>query len=111
MIIRLHDLAPDGEPVPYSGEYCAGPSAIAIVERLTLTPFTSQLTPMDYMRRVLERIGQAEYKLPDEPADAAARFLMRLTSLGYASFEAKAEDFIPDGKTERCMPEEDAKKV
>ena len=94
MRIRIFETDYEGNPVEFTGEYFAGPSALAIVEAMKLNPFTASLDPMEFMRNLLDRIGQQDFKLPGPPEKAAVVFLQRLTALGYAGYELEQDEVI-----------------
>lgn len=83
MLIRIHELAEDGRPVRYTGEYLEGVSALAIIERMLINPFCTDKTPRDFMERVLRQIGHGGFPLVDNEADAADDFVTFLEKEGY----------------------------
>ena len=87
MKIRVYETDFEGNPVECTGEFFSGPTALAIVEAMKMSPFTASLDPLAFMRQILDRIGQQDFKLPGPPEQAAAAFLQRLTALGYAEYE------------------------
>ena len=86
MKIRIYETDFDGRPVDCSGEYFSGKTALDIVEGMTLNPFQSHLTPIEFMEQTLTTIGDKEFSLPEDPETAAPAFLQKLTALGYAEF-------------------------
>ena len=94
MRIRIFETDYEGHPVEFTGEYFAGPSALAIVEAMKMNPFTASLDPMEFMRNLLNRIGQQEFELTGPPEKAAVVFLQRLTALGYAGYELEQDEVI-----------------
>ena len=86
MKIRIYETDFDGRPVDCSGEYFSGKTALDIVEGMTLNPFQSHLTPIEFMAQTLATIGEKEFSLPEDPETAALAFLQKLTALGYAKF-------------------------
>ena len=86
MKIRIHDTDFEGHPLDCSGEYFSGKTALDIVERMTLNPFQSHLTPIEFMEQTLATIGEKEFSLPEDPETAALAFLLKLTALGFAEF-------------------------
>ena len=86
MKIRIYETDFDGRPVDCSGEYFSGKTALDIVEGMTMNPFQSHLTPIEFMEQTLATIGDKEFSLPDDPETAAPAFLQKLTALGYAEF-------------------------
>ena len=86
MKIRIHEADFDGRPVDCSGEYFSGKTALDVVEGMTLNPFQSHLTPIEFMEQTLATIGEKEFSLPEDPETAALAFLQKLTALGYAEF-------------------------
>ena len=92
MKIRIYETDFDGNPVECTGEFFAGPTALAIVEAMKMNPFTASLEPLDFMRRTLDRIGQPDFELPEPPEKAAVVFLQRLTALGYAGYELEPDE-------------------
>ena len=94
MRIRIFETDYEGNPVAFTGEYFAGPTALAIVETMKMNPFTASLDPMDFMRNLLDRIGQQKFELTGPPEKAAVVFLQRLTALGYAGYELEQDEMI-----------------
>ena len=86
MKIRIYETDFDGRPVDCSGEYFSGKSALDIVERMSMNPFQSHLTPHKFMEQTLATIGEKSFSLPEDPETAALAFLQKLTALGYAEF-------------------------
>ena len=86
MKIRIYETDFDGRPVDCSGEYIFGKTALDVVEGMTLNPFQSHLTPIEFMEQTLATIGEKEFSLPEDPETAALAFLQKLTALGYAEF-------------------------
>ena len=86
MKIRIYETDFDGRPVECSGEYFSGKTALDVVEGMTLNPFQSHLTPIEFMAQTLATIGEKEFSLPEDPETAALAFLQKLTALGYAEF-------------------------
>ena len=86
MKIRIYETDFDGRPVDCSGEYFSGKTALDVVEGMTLNPFQSHLTPIEFMEQTLATIGEKELSLPEDPETAALAFLQKLTALGYAEF-------------------------
>ena len=86
MKIRIYETDFDGRPVDCSGEYFSGKTALDVVEGMTLNPFQSHLTPIEFMEQTLATIGEKEFSLPEDPETAALAFLQKLTALGYAEF-------------------------
>ena len=86
MKIRIYETDFDGRPVECSGEYFFGKTALDVVEGMTLNPFQSHLTPIEFMEQTLAIIGEKEFSLPKDPEKAALAFLQKLTALGYAEF-------------------------
>lgn len=92
MKIRIYDTDFEGNPVECTGEYFTGPTALAIVEAMQMNPFTVSLDPLDFMRQILDRIGQRDFELSGPPEKAAVAFLQRLTALGYAGYELEPDE-------------------
>ena len=86
MKIRIYETDFEGRPVECSGEYFSGKTALDIVEGMTMNPFQSHLTPIEFMEQTLATIGEKEFSLPKDPEKAALAFLQKLTALGYAEF-------------------------
>ena len=86
MKIRIYETDFEGRPLDCSGEYFSGKTALDIVERISMNPFQSHLTPHDFMAEMLAAIGQKDFELPCDPEKAALAFLQKLTALGYAEF-------------------------
>ena len=86
MKIRIYETDFDGRPVECSGEYFSGKTALDIVEGMTLNPFQSHLTPIEFMAQTLATIGEKSFSLPEDPEPAALAFLQKLAALGYAEF-------------------------
>jgi len=85
MKIRIHETDFDGKPVAFTGEYFEGANATEIVEAMKMNPFQIDLTVEEYMRKILDKIGQQAYILTED--DAPLEFLNLLAKLNYASFE------------------------
>ena len=94
MRIRIFETDYEGHPVECTGEFFSGPSALAIVEAMKMNPFTASHEPMEFMRNLLDRIGQQEFELTGPPEKAAVVFLQRLTALGYAGYELEEDEVI-----------------
>ena len=94
MKIRIYETDFEGHPVECTGEFFSGPSAIAIVEAMKMSPFTASLDPLAFMRRVLDGIGQADFELTGPPEKAAIVFLQRLTALNVAGYELEEDEVI-----------------
>ena len=94
MRIRIYETDFEGHPVECTGEFFSGPSAIAIVEAMKMSPFTASLDPLAFMRRVLDGIGQADFELTGPPEKAAIVFLQRLTALNFAGYELEEDEVI-----------------
>ena len=86
MKIRIYETDFEGHPLDCSGEYFSGKTALDIVERISMNPFQSHLTPHGFMAEMLAAIGQKDFELPCDPEKAALAFLQKLTALGYAEF-------------------------
>ena len=86
MKIRIYETDFDGRPVECSGEYFSGKTSLDIVEGMTMNPFQSHLTPIEFMKQTLATIGEKEFSLPEDPETAALAFLQKLTALGFAEF-------------------------
>ena len=86
MKIRIYETDFEGRPVDCTGEFFSGPTALDIVEGMTMNPFQSHLTPHKFMEQTLATIGEKEFSLPEDPETAALAFLQKLTALGYAEF-------------------------
>ena len=54
-------------------------------EAMKKNPFQIDLTVEEYMRKILDKIGQKDFVLTED--DAALEFLNHLAKLNYASFE------------------------
>ena len=99
MQIRIYDTDFKGNPVECTGERFSGKTAFDIVTAMAMNPFNADLAPGDFMRMLLDRIGQKAFALPDDDEKAAGQFLQRLTVCGYAEFE------LDDGElTDAVMP-------
>jgi len=85
MKIRIHETDFDGKPVAFTGEYYVGANATEIVEAMKMNPFQIDLTVEEYMRKILDKIGQKDFVLTED--DAPLEFLNLLAKLNYASFE------------------------
>ena len=94
MKIRIHETDFEGHPLDCSGEFFSGKTALDIVERMSMNPFQSHLTPYGFMAEMLAAIGQKAFPLPEDLETAAIAFLQRLTALGYAKFELDDGEFV-----------------
>ena len=95
MKIRIYETDFEGHPVECTGEYFSGPTALAIVECMKMDPFNASLEPLEYMRKVLEAIGQQKIVLPMVPEQAAEKFLQILAENKYAVFiDTDAPDYF-----------------
>ena len=101
MKIRIYETDFEGHPVECTGEFFSGPSALAIVEAMKMNPFTANLDPLVYMRRVLDGIGQKKFELSGPPEKAAIVFLQRLTALGFAGYDLEADELEISPGSER----------
>ena len=77
MKVRIHETDFDGNPVAYTGEYYVGANATEIVEAMKKNPFQIDLTVEEYMRKILDKIGKADYVLTDD-TDSMAMSLSKL---------------------------------
>ena len=94
MKIRIYETDFKGRPVECTGEFFSGPSALAIVETMKMSPFTAGLDPLAFMRQILDRIGQGDFKLAGPPEKAAVDFLQRLTALNFAGYELEPDELV-----------------
>lgn len=94
MQIRIYETDFEGSPVECTGEYFSGPTALAIVEAMKLNPFNVGLAPVEFMRQLLDAVGQKNFPLADDPEKAAVAFLQRLTALGYAAYVLEPHELI-----------------
>lgn len=92
MRIRIYETDFEGHPVECTGEFFSGPTALAIVETMKMSPFTASLDPLVYMRQVLDGIGQKDFELSGPPEKAAIVFLQRLTALNFAGYDLEADE-------------------
>ena len=106
MKIRIYETDFEGRPVDCTGEFFSGPTALDIVEGMTMNPFQSHLTPHKFMEQTLATIGEKEFSLPDDPESAALAFLQRLTALGYAEFAIDKDEW----DTQHSLPAYQANK-
>ena len=100
MQIRIYETDFEGRPVECTGEYFSGPTALAIVEAMKLDPFNAGLAPVEFMRQLLDAIGQKNFPLADDPEKAAVAFLQRLTALGYAEYVLEPQELIEISREE-----------
>ena len=100
MRIRIYETDFEGHPVECTGEFFSGPSALAIVEAMKMSPFTASLDPLDFMRQVLDGIGQKKFELSGPPEKAAIVFLQRLTALNFAGYDLEADELEIDPGSE-----------
>ena len=107
MRIRIYETDFEGHPVECTGEFFSGPSALAIVEAMKMSPFTASLDPLVFMRRVLDGIGQADFELTGPPETAAIVFLQRLTALGFAGYDLEADELKISPGSERYNAEDE----
>lgn len=105
MQIRIYDTDFEGNPVECTGDRFSGKTALDIVTAMGMNPFNAHLEPMEFMRQILDRIGQKDFPLPDDAERAAGQFLQRLAVCGYAEFELADGDITdmpaiaePEGK-------------
>ena len=110
MKIRIYETDFDGHPVECTGEFFSGPTALAIVEAMKMNPFTAGLEPLDFMRQVLDRIGQRDFELARPPEKAAVEFLQRLTALGFAGYELEPGE-VDLSHAEKAMSQMTEKQV
>ena len=94
MRIRIFETDLEGNPVECTGEYFSGSSALAIVEAMKMSPFTASLEPLEFMRRILDGIGQQNFELTGPPEKAAVVFLQRLTALNYAAYVLEDDELV-----------------
>ena len=92
MKIRIFETDFEGHPVECTGEYFTGSTALGIVEAMKMNPFTASLDPLDFMRQVLDRIGQQDFELVGPPEKAAIVFLQRLTALHFAEYVLEPDE-------------------
>ena len=110
MIVRIHETDFKGRPRKFTGDYYQGKSAINIVERVMLNPFTSGMKPMEYMRSILNRIGQEKFLLPEDDEEKAAEiFLQRMVDLGYAMYYRDTGRYNEEGYYVPGTPIEEGK--
>jgi hypothetical protein len=84
MTIQIHDTDFNGKPLAGTGEYFKGKTATDIVNKIKKNPFQIDLTPGQFMRKVLNRIGKKDYRLTEK--DSALEFLNVLAINNYATF-------------------------
>ena len=92
MRIRIYETDFEGHPVECTGEFFSGPSALAIVEAMKMSPFTASLDPLAFMRQVLGSIGRKDFELTEPQEKAAIVFLQRLTALNFAGYDLEADE-------------------
>lgn len=61
---------------------------------MKLNPFNIGLAPVEFMRQLLDAVGQKNFPLADDPEKAAVAFLQRLTALGYAEYVLEPHELI-----------------
>ncbi len=99
MKIRIYETDFEGNPVDCTGDFFAGATALAIVEKMQMNPFTASLKPHDFMRQTLDKIGEKEFILPKDEEQGASIFLQRLATLGFANFEIDADELDTSNPT------------
>lgn len=92
MKIRIDDFDLNGKVMPGSGKIYTGTNALGIVEQMNAHPFTASLSPMEFMQRYLDQVGESDFALPDDPEKAAQAFLQHLVNCDYANFELGKDD-------------------
>lgn len=105
MKIRIHDTDFDGNPVECTGEFFTGATALDIIESMKMDPFNASFTPIDYMRQMLDRIGQEKFALSNIPEEAAIQFLQRLTIIGYGVYILAEDDIDLRGSSGNTSPD------
>jgi hypothetical protein len=101
MKLLIRATGPDGAPLPKDGEILDASDALGVVEAMRAqTPFTARLGPRTYMAEVLAGVEPDPAPLPEDPAQAASDFLMRLAKRGLIAF-------LPEGKAVELDPGED----
>lgn len=95
MLIRIHEATDDGHPVECTGDFFQGQTALDVVEGMKLNPFTASLSPLEFMRQVLDFYGQSDFMLPEDEDRAAVMFLQRLAATGWARFELEPDEYDP----------------
>ena len=58
MKIRIYETDFDGRPVECSGEYFSGKTTLDIVEKMSMNPFQSHLTPHKFREQTLVTIRE-----------------------------------------------------
>lgn len=100
MKILIRATTPTGVPVPEGGDTLDAADALALVAQMRAqTPFTARLGTRDYMVGVLAGVEGRAAPLPDDPAEAADDFLLRLAKQGLIAF-------LPDDKVLATNSEE-----
>lgn len=93
-MIRIDDFDLNGKVLLGSGKVYAGTCALQIVDQLNAHPFTASQSPMEFMRRYLDQIGENGFALPNTPEEAAQAFLQHLINCDYANFELGEGDVV-----------------
>ena len=99
MRIRIYETDFEGNPVDCTGEFLQGATALAIVEKMQMNPFTASLKPLEFMQGILNRIDKNKFILPNDDEQGATMFLQRLTALGFANFEIDADELDTENPT------------
>ncbi len=92
MKIRIYETDFEGNPVDCTGEFLQGATALAIVEKMQMNPFTASLKPLEFMQQTLNKISKNEFILPNDESQGASIFLQKLATLGFANFEIDADE-------------------
>jgi len=101
MKIRIYETDFEGHPVECTGECFSGPTPLAIVEAMKMNPFNASRDPLEFMRSLLDDIGQKDFPLSGDPEKAAVVFLQRLTALKYAEYILEPDELITE-PLEKC---------
>lgn len=99
MRIRIYETDFEGNPVDCTGEFLQGATALAIVEKMQMNPFTASLKPLDFMQQTLNKISENEVILPNDEEQGASIFLQKLATLGFANFEIDEDELDIDNPT------------
>ena len=100
MKIVIHSTTFDGKPLEADGKILGGKTALEVVQAMQCqTPFTLDTTLDEYMKGILEQIGEAQEHI--EPEEFLS-ILAQRRLIGFLPDDAFIETIVEDGRVCEC---------